>query len=710
MEIVNKGIITNSNNFYIDTINNLLFTPNLFIKRNYLEDLSEDMENRLINNKINKSEQSMIKLIIGLCNEKLEEYFCAINIFNELIQSKEFIKDSFIMGALYISLSLTNLKINNMELQKKYFNLSKSFLEDTNQFELLLFLYINTSIINLKIYKFDLYLYNNIDSSFKILSEHEYKYSSQAYLMLGIIYYKYLSLNNISIKLLNKALYISKINNQNEIEILANYHIASVNMQLYKFKDSTNLYKNILNNYDLSLPVNIKMDIYIKLLQIYMKSNENLDDINKLFNIIEKSIYKLDIYHIDSYLIKYNLLLVQYKISQTDDSIIDPSLNDLFYYLDNAYYIYKSNITKFKFMEFDYWLEIAYGNLFYRLNDYDNALFHHKKSLLYSEKYKNMNTINSYKLIYKDFEALENYKEALNYLKASTETLESYNIDKNSDIYIQLFDDYENLKCYHSIKNDFFSNLSHELRTPINIIYSSVQLISSLKDRDPDSIKEYFFKYEKSVRQNCLRMLKLINNLIDITKIDSGSSKLNLVTLDIVSFIEDLTLSIIPYTRYKKLNVTFDTNVEKLYMNLDTYALEKILLNLLSNAIKFTNPNGNILVKINSNNNFTKIIVRDDGIGIPSNLKNLIFDKFFKVDDTLSRNTEGSGIGLSITKGLVEMHGGFIIVNDEYTNGTELIVNLPTQPKKQSLKNSDFKYFIDDEKIIRELSDIYELF
>ncbi|MCR1949465.1 HAMP domain-containing histidine kinase [Clostridium sp. DSM 100503] len=710
MEIVNKGIITNSNNFYIDTINNLLFTPNLFIKRNYLEDLSEDMENRLINNKINKSEQSMIKLIIGLCNEKLEEYFCAINIFNELIQSKEFIKDSFIMGALYISLSLTNLKINNMELQKKYFNLSKSFLEDTNQFELLLFLYINTSIINLKIYKFDLYLYNNIDSSFKILSEHEYKYSSQAYLMLGIIYYKYLSLNNISIKLLNKALYISKINNQNEIEILANYHIASVNMQLYKFKDSTNLYKNILNNYDLSLPVNIKMDIYIKLLQIYMKSNENLDDINKLFNIIEKSIYKLDIYHIDSYLIKYNLLLVQYKISKTDDSIIDPSLNDLFYYLDNAYYIYKSNITKFKFMEFDYWLKIAYGNLFYRLNDYDNALFHHKKSLLYSEKYKNMNTINSYKLIYKDFEALENYKEALNYLKASTETLESYNIDKNSDIYIQLFDDYENLKCYHSIKNDFFSNLSHELRTPINIIYSSVQLISSLKDRDPDSIKEYFFKYEKSVRQNCLRMLKLINNLIDITKIDSGSAKLNLVTLDIVSFIEDLTLSIIPYTRYKKLNVTFDTNVEKLYMNLDTYALEKILLNLLSNAIKFTNPNGNILVKINSNNNFTKIIVRDDGIGIPSNLKNLIFDKFFKVDDTLSRNTEGSGIGLSITKGLVEMHGGFIIVNDEYTNGTELIVNLPTQPKKQSLKNSDFKYFIDDEKIIRELSDIYELF
>ncbi len=92
------------------------------------------MENRLINDKIDRNEQFIIKLIIGLCNEKLEEYFYAINIFNELIKSKEFIKDSFIIGVLYISLSLINLKINNINLQKKYFNLSKSFLEDNNQF------------------------------------------------------------------------------------------------------------------------------------------------------------------------------------------------------------------------------------------------------------------------------------------------------------------------------------------------------------------------------------------------------------------------------------------------------------------------------------------------------------------------------------------------------------------------------------------------
>ena len=166
MEIINKEIIRNSNNFYIDIINNLLFTPNIFINRNYLKDLIEDMENRLINDKIDRNEQFIIKLIIGLCNEKLEEYFYAINIFNELIKSKEFIKDSFIIGVLYISLSLINLKINNINLQKKYFNLSKSFLEDNNQFELLLFLYINTSVVNLKIYKFDIYLYNNIDNKF----------------------------------------------------------------------------------------------------------------------------------------------------------------------------------------------------------------------------------------------------------------------------------------------------------------------------------------------------------------------------------------------------------------------------------------------------------------------------------------------------------------------------------------------------------------
>ncbi|WP_394899723.1 hypothetical protein, partial [Clostridium tertium] len=86
MEIINKEIIRNSNNFYIDIINNLLFTPNIFINRNYLKDLIEDMENRLINDKIDRNEQFIIKLIIGLCNEKLEEYFYAINIFNELIK------------------------------------------------------------------------------------------------------------------------------------------------------------------------------------------------------------------------------------------------------------------------------------------------------------------------------------------------------------------------------------------------------------------------------------------------------------------------------------------------------------------------------------------------------------------------------------------------------------------------------------------------
>lgn len=710
MRIINKDIVTDTNTFYIDTINHLLFTQEIFMTSHYLKDLNEDMENRLINEEININEKLIIKYIIGLCNDKSEEYFSAISIFEELVQNKEFIKDPFILGSLYVSLALINLKINNINNHNKYFNLSISFLECNNQFELLLFLYINTSIIKLKVFKFDDYLYNNIDLSFKILSEYDFKYSSQAYLNIGFIYYKYLNLNNISIKLLNKALSIAKSYSQNEIEILANCYIASSYIESDKFYESINLFNSILEDYNHILPINLKINIYINLLEIHIMSKKNLNEMKKILNLYKQDIYRLDIYYIDVYTAKYNLLKVHYKILENENSFSECSLNDLFYYLDNAYYTYKSNVLKFKFMEFDYWLEIAYGNLFFKLNDYNNALFHHKKALLYSEKRENKNTLYAYKLISKDFEFIQNYKESLNYLKAYTDAIENYSKNKKSDLYIGLFDNYENLKCYHSIKNNFFSNLSHELRTPVNIIYSSVQLMSSLKDGDPNSLKEYFLKYEKSVKQNCLRMLKLINNLIDITKIDSGSAKLNPILIDVVSFIEELTLSVIPYTRYKKLNITFDTNIEKLYMKLDTYALERILLNLLSNAIKFTNPNGNILVKISANKDFTQIIVQDDGIGIPIDSQDFIFDKFFKVDGSLSRKTEGSGIGLSITKGLVEIHDGSIRINNNYTNGAEFIITLQNPPENDFLKNNEFKYFIDDEKILRELSDIYELF
>ncbi|MEG1313508.1 MAG: HAMP domain-containing sensor histidine kinase, partial [Bacilli bacterium] len=369
-----------------------------------------------------------------------------------------------------------------------------------------------------------------------------------------------------------------------------------------------------------------------------------------------------------------------------------------------------SNLSKFRFMDFCYWLEISYGNLFFKLKDYKNALFHHKKSLLYSEKFQDRRTINSFKLISEDYEALSNFKESLIYLKKFNNIIEKYDKIKNHDLFIRLFEDYENSKSYHSVKNNFFSNLSHELKTPVNIIYSYVQLMSSLKDKDSYYIEDCFFKYERSIKQNCLRMLKLINNLIDITKIDSGSVQLNTSPLDVVPFIENLTLSVIQYTKYKNLNIIFDTNIENLYMKLDPYALERILLNLLSNSIKFTRTNGNILVRLEKTNFDFKIIVRDDGIGIPDNLKDLVFNRFFKVDTTLSRNTEGSGIGLSITKGLVEMQGGYIYLNKDYTEGCEFIITFSNMLEVNDSIDVDFKHFIDDEKILRELSDIYELF
>lgn len=705
MEINHKSIINNINNSYVDTVNSLFFTPDFFVENHYIKNLNDNMENILINEILEVDDETLVKFIIGLCKDKMEDYFSAIEIFEDLLKDINSIKNVFIAGNIYSMLSILYLKLNNFEYSKKYFDLAINFLESNFQNESLLFLYINVSITKLKICKFDSSVYININNAFRLLSEAEYSYSSQAYLKLGVIYFKYLNLNNIAIKIFKKGLSIAKENKDDKLKILINFYIAKTYRSSDKTNDSLEILNFIIREFNEILPCPLKIKIYNEIIKIYINLNKNSEIIEEFLELYKKELYKIESFYFDVYLAKYNLLQVKFKISKD----INP-LTDLFYYLDNASYIYKSNLSKFRFMDFCYWLEISYGNVFFKLKDYKNALFHHKKSLLYSEKFQDRRTINSFKLISKDYEALSDFKESLIYFKKSNYIIERYDKIKNHDLFIRLFEDYENSKSYHSVKNNFFSNLSHELRTPVNIIYSYVQLMSSLKDKDSYHIEDCFFKYERSIKQNCLRMLKLINNLIDITKIDSGSVQLNTSPLDIVPFIENLTLSVIPYTKYKSLNIIFDTNIENLYMKLDPYALERILLNLLSNSIKFTRTNGNILVKLDKTNFDLKIIVRDDGIGIPDNLKDLVFNRFFKVDTTLSRNTEGSGIGLSITKGLVEMQGGYIYLNKDYTDGCEFVITFSNMLEVNDSIDVDFKHFIDDEKILRELSDIYELF
>lgn len=231
---------------------------------------------------------------------------------------------------------------------------------------------------------------------------------------------------------------------------------------------------------------------------------------------------------------------------------------------------------------------------------------------------------------------------------------------------------------YDRIKNEFMANISHELRTPLNVIFSSAQIIElySQNNNNGKNSKK-ITKYSKGLKQNCYRMLRLVNNLIDLTKIDSGFLKLRLQNHNIVSIVEDITLSVAEYIESKKITVEFDTDTEERYMACDVDMIERILLNLLSNSVKFTPADGNIWVNISDNEDYILISVKDSGIGIPADKLEVIFDRFRQVDKSLTRNAEGSGIGLNLVKSLIELHGGEIQVKSTEGLGSEFIIKLP---------------------------------
>ena len=181
------------------------------------------------------------------------------------------------------------------------------------------------------------------------------------------------------------------------------------------------------------------------------------------------------------------------------------------------------------------------------------------------------------------------------------------------------------------------------------------------------------------MKKNCLRLLRLLNNIVDLFKLDSNCYEIRKQNCNIVSIIEDITLSVVDYAEKKGISITFDTDVEEKVISCDPEQIERIMLNLLSNAIKFTPKDGQIFVGFRDGKEKVEIIVKDSGIGIPKNKQKIIFDRFEQVDRSLSRQYEGSGIGLSIVKALVERHNGNISVKSDLGKGSEFIIELPCE-------------------------------
>jgi signal transduction histidine kinase len=264
-------------------------------------------------------------------------------------------------------------------------------------------------------------------------------------------------------------------------------------------------------------------------------------------------------------------------------------------------------------------------------------------------------------------------------------------------------------KAADDVKTQFLANISHELKTPINVIVSALQMTNIvIKDIEMSDVKARLHKYSSMMKQNSYRLIRLINNLIDITKIDSGFLHMVKSNVDIVKIVEDITLSVATFIEGKGIELIFDTDIEEKIITCDPDKIETIIFNLLSNATKFTNVNGKITVNIFDKEEYIIISVKDSGIGIEDVDKEKIFKRFLQVDDTSHRNNEGSGIGLSLVKSFVEMHGGEITIESTLGVGSNFIIKLPTT-KNDEIKEVDEVYTMQSyvDKMNIEFSDIY---
>ena len=238
----------------------------------------------------------------------------------------------------------------------------------------------------------------------------------------------------------------------------------------------------------------------------------------------------------------------------------------------------------------------------------------------------------------------------------------------------QLFD--KIIKAERS-KNNYFINLSHELRTPLNVISSVEQLISNLNRTEKGISKEKIDEYMKVMNKNVKRLLNLINNIIDTTKIENGKYKINLEEENIVYIVEEIALSVRDAIESTGINLIIDTNTEEKIIKCDRNEIERCIINLLSNASKFTPSGGTITVDIEDLGEKVKITVEDTGIGIEEKYHKYIFDRFNQIVDSSMETKGGSGLGLTITKHIIDMHNGEIYIESEVDKGTKFTIILP---------------------------------
>jgi signal transduction histidine kinase len=232
---------------------------------------------------------------------------------------------------------------------------------------------------------------------------------------------------------------------------------------------------------------------------------------------------------------------------------------------------------------------------------------------------------------------------------------------------------YEKLKELDAYKNQFFSNITHELKTPLTLILAPTEAIikGEMGEFSPDQ-QEYF----RRIYQNGLRLMKLINDLLDLAKLEDSKLKLRVEETNLSQFVQGLLSNIKPLAERKKITLEDTVPEHPVVAWIDHDRMEQVLINLLANAVKFTPENGKIGVTVSEHDGEYQVVVADSGIGIPVDKLELVFDRFSQVDGTTTRKFGGTGIGLALAKELTQLHGGRIWAESTEGSGTRMIVRL----------------------------------
>ncbi|HLF86264.1 MAG TPA: ATP-binding protein [Nitrospiria bacterium] len=224
------------------------------------------------------------------------------------------------------------------------------------------------------------------------------------------------------------------------------------------------------------------------------------------------------------------------------------------------------------------------------------------------------------------------------------------------------------------MKSEFVSQVSHDLRTPLTVIKG---YIDNLEDGITGDLTEKQKEYLSRISKNADKLTRLINDLLDTSRIESGRVKLKIGNLSINDLITNVIEDLMPISRAGNIEIIVYAPGEECWVRGDREKLEQVTRNLLENAIKFTHTGGRVTIMLQKDQKFVKVSIRDTGIGIAPVEQIRIFDRFYRIEQDCPTGTKGTGLGLFIAKTLVELHGGRILVTSEVGKGSEFSFTLP---------------------------------